>query len=82
MNALQFLVDYGAWVLFAVVFLEQAGLPLPALPLLVTAGALVGADKMSIGVALLAPLLAAILPDLVWYYLGRVKGGWVFGAPL
>ena len=79
MNTLQFLVDYGAWVLFAVVFLEQAGLPLPALPLLVTAGALVGADKMNVGVAVLAPLVAAVLPDLCWYYLGRVKGGRVLG---
>jgi membrane protein DedA with SNARE-associated domain/rhodanese-related sulfurtransferase len=79
MNSLQFLVDYGAWVLFAVVFLEQAGLPLPALPLLVAAGALVGADKMNVGAAVLAPLVATILPDLFWYYLGRVKGGRVLG---
>ena len=79
MNTLQFLVEYGGWVLFAVVFLEQAGLPLPAIPLLVTAGALVGADKMSVGVAVLVPLLAAVLPDLGWYYLGRVKGGRVLG---
>ena len=79
MNTLQFLVEYGGWVLFAVVFLEQAGLPIPAIPLLVTAGALVGADKMSVGVAVLVPLLAAVLPDLAWYYLGRVKGGRVLG---
>ncbi|MBX3347181.1 MAG: DedA family protein/thiosulfate sulfurtransferase GlpE [Nitrospira sp.] len=79
MNTLQFLVDYGAWVLFAVVFLEQAGLPLPALPLLVAAGALVGADKMNVAAAVLAPLVATILPDLFWYYLGRVKGGRVLG---
>ncbi|WP_173047923.1 hypothetical protein [Nitrospira sp. KM1] len=43
MNALQFLVDHGASVLFWVVFIEQVGLPLPALPLLIAAGALVGA---------------------------------------
>ena len=79
MNTLQFLVDYGAWVLFAIVFLEQAGLPIPALPLLVATGALVGADKMNVGVAVLAPLVAAVLPDLCWYYLGRVKGGRVLG---
>ena len=38
MNALQFLVDHGASVLFWVVFVEQAGLPIPALPLLIAAG--------------------------------------------
>lgn len=79
MNTLQFLVDYGAWLLFTVVFLEQAGLPLPALPLLVAAGALVGADKMNVGVAVLVPVVAAVLPDLAWYYLGRLKGGRVLG---
>lgn len=75
MNVLQFLTSYGPWVLFVVVLLESAGLPIPAIPLLVTAGALVGAGKMSIGAALLVPLVATILPDLVWYYLGRSKGG-------
>ncbi|HMS83858.1 MAG TPA: DedA family protein/thiosulfate sulfurtransferase GlpE [Nitrospira sp.] len=79
MNTLQFLVDYGAWVLFAVIFLEQAGFPLPALPLLVAAGALVGSGKMSVTVAVLVPLLAAIPPDLFWYYLGRRKGGRILG---
>jgi membrane protein DedA with SNARE-associated domain/rhodanese-related sulfurtransferase len=79
MNTLQFLVDYGAWVLFIVVFLEQIGAPLPALPLLVTAGALVGSGKMSVSVAVLVPLLAAIPPDLFWYYLGRTRGGRILG---
>ena len=75
MNALQFLVDHGASVLFLVVFVEQAGLPIPAIPLLIAAGALVGAGKMSVVTALLVPVAASLLPDLAWYYLGRVKGG-------
>lgn len=79
MNTLQFLVDYGAWVLFAIVFFEQIGFPIPAIPLLVTAGALVGSGKMSFSVAVIVPLLAAIPPDLFWYYLGRTKGGRVLG---
>lgn len=79
MNALQFLIDHGASVLFWVVFVEQIGLPIPAIPLLVAAGALVGAGKMSLATALLVPVAASLPPDLAWYYLGRIKGGKVLG---
>ena len=34
MNALQFLTDHGATVLFWVIFVEQIGPPIPAIPLL------------------------------------------------
>jgi membrane protein DedA with SNARE-associated domain/rhodanese-related sulfurtransferase len=79
MNALQFLIDHGPSVLFWVVLVEQAGLPIPAIPLLIAAGALVGAGKMSLVTALLIPVAASVPPDLAWYYLGRVKGGKVLG---
>lgn len=79
MNALQFLVDHGASVLFWVVFVEQVGLPVPAIPLLIAAGALVEAGKMSLATALLVPVAASLPPDLAWYYLGRMKGGKVLG---
>lgn len=79
MNAFDFLAEHGASVLFWVVFVEQIGLPLPALPLLVAAGALVGAGKMSLAAALLLPIAASLPPDLAWYYLGRHKGGKVLG---
>lgn len=79
MNTFDFLAEHGASVLFWVVFVEQIGLPLPALPLLVAAGALVGAGKMSLAAALLLPVAASLPPDLAWYYLGRHKGGKVLG---
>jgi len=79
MNALQFLADHGASVLFWVVFAEQVGLPLPSLPLLVAAGALAGAGQMSLLTALLVPVAASLPPDMAWYYLGRIKGGKVLG---
>jgi len=79
MNALQFLIDHGASVLFLVVFVEQAGLPIPAIPLLIAAGALVGVGKMSLATALLVPIAASLPPDLAWFYLGRMKGGKVLG---
>ena len=79
MNAVQFLADHGAAVLFWVIFVEQIGLPIPAIPLLIAAGALVAAGKMSVAAALLIPLAASLPPDLAWFYLGRTKGGRVLG---
>jgi membrane protein DedA with SNARE-associated domain/rhodanese-related sulfurtransferase len=79
MNALQFLADHGAAVLFWVIFVEQIGLPIPAIPLLIASGALVAAGKMSVAAALLIPVAASLPPDLAWYYLGRTKGGKVLG---
>src|SRR5215467_15743223 len=78
-DALQFLIDHGASVLFWVVFLEQVGLPIPAIPFLIAAGALVGAGKMSVANALLIPVAASLLPDMAWFYQGRFKGGKVLG---
>ena len=78
-EAIQFLLDHGAAVLFWVVFIEQIGLPIPAIPLLIAAGALVSAGKMSLLTALLIPVVASLPPDLAWYYLGRTKGGPVLG---
>lgn len=79
MNSLQFLADHGAMVLFWVILVEQVGAPIPAIPLLVAAGALVGAGKMSLATVLLVPVAASLPPDLGWYYLGRFKGGRVLG---
>ena len=79
MNALQFLADHGALVLFCVVFFEQSGFPIPSIPVLIAAGALVGAGKMTAATALLVPIAAALPPNLAWYYLGRTKGGKVLG---
>lgn len=79
MNALHFLAEHGAAVLFWVIFVEQIGVPIPAIPLLIGAGALVGAGKMSVATALLVPVAASLPPDLAWYYLGRTRGGKVLG---
>jgi len=79
MNTFQFLADHGASVLFWVIFIEQIGFPIPAIPLLIAAGALVAGGNMSLATALLVPVAAALPPDLAWYYLGRYKGGKVLG---
>ena len=70
-ETLEFLVRNGAAVLFAAVFVEQIGVPLPAAPWLLAAGALAGTGKMNWFVALSAAVFASISADLIWFYLGR-----------
>ncbi|WP_278044444.1 hypothetical protein [Achromobacter xylosoxidans] len=44
MQDIQLLLEqYGGWLVFANVLVEQAGLPVPAYPMLIAAGALAGA---------------------------------------
>ena len=69
-----YLLRYGAFFLFAVVFLEQIGVPLPAAPFPLAAGALVKRDKMNLAAAIGLATLASLLADLVWFYLGRIHG--------
>jgi membrane protein DedA with SNARE-associated domain/rhodanese-related sulfurtransferase len=61
-------------VLAAVVFAEQIGLPLPALPFVIAAGALVGTGQMGLGMAVVSAVLAAMAGDQVWFELGRRRG--------
>ena len=78
-EALEFLIRYGAIVLFAAVFLEQIGVPLPAAPWLLAAGALAGAGKMNGLVVVIVAVFASLLADLIWFYLGRHYGSRVLG---
>src|SRR6267154_2464418 len=73
-EVIEFLVRHGAVVLFAVLFVEQGGLPLPAAPWLLAAGALAGTDRMNWVVALAAAASGSMVADLIWFYLGRHGG--------
>jgi membrane protein DedA with SNARE-associated domain/rhodanese-related sulfurtransferase len=69
-----FVSQYGEVVLFAIVFVEQIGLPLPAVPVLLSAGALAGAGKMDLTGAIVLSVVACMVGDLIWYELGRRRG--------
>src|SRR5437870_12547516 len=67
----QFLIRYSSLVLFAVVFADQAGLPCPAVPVLLAAGAMAGAGQMNLGMAVGLAVAACLVGDYVWYYLSH-----------
>lgn len=79
---LDFLVRHGYSLLFAWVFLEQLGLPVPSAPLLLAAGALAGAGKMSLSLAVAIPSLAAVAGDVAWFDMGRCRGARVLAVAL
>jgi membrane protein DedA with SNARE-associated domain len=74
-GSVESLAQYGYVLLFGFVLAEQAGLPVPAVPVLLGVGALTGAGRMSMTLAFAAALAASLPPDLIWYELGRRRGG-------
>ncbi len=72
---LDFLMRHRYAVLFAAVLTEQLGLPVPAAPFLLAAGALAGMGQLELVPALLVALLASALSDSLWFELGRRRGG-------
>ncbi|HTD86049.1 MAG TPA: DedA family protein/thiosulfate sulfurtransferase GlpE [Candidatus Binatia bacterium] len=73
-EALEFLVRHGPAVIFAAVFIEQIGLPIPAAPVLLAAGALVVPGQMNLLLAIGAAVVGSLGADSIWFYQGRRNG--------
>ncbi len=73
-SAADLLAQYGPAIVFAWSFAVQAGAPAPAVPMLLGAGALSGAGRMDLAVAIAAAMAATVVADLLWYWLGRFHG--------
>jgi len=71
---MELLTKYGYSLVFGVVLLEQLGLPIPALPILLLAGALAARGILSFPLVLIFGIIAAMTGDIVWYFIGRIKG--------
>ena len=71
---IKLIIRYGTPLVWLNVFLEQIGLPIPAVPTLVIAGALSREGKMSSTAILLGSVAASILADWIWFLLGRRLG--------
>jgi membrane protein DedA with SNARE-associated domain len=70
----QFLIDHGYYLLFFWVLVEQLGLPLPAAPLFLAAGALARGGQLNVALVFGAAVTAALMSDLCWYHVGRLRG--------
>jgi membrane protein DedA with SNARE-associated domain len=75
MNAIvEFVMKNGYSVLFAVMFAQQAGVPLPGPVFLVAVGALLAVGKLRLIPTLVLAVVGCVLADWVWYEAGRRRG--------
>jgi membrane protein DedA with SNARE-associated domain len=74
-GVIPFLIQHGYAIVFIWVFGEQIGLPVPATPMLLAAGALAGEGQLNFAIALGVAALGALLSDVLWYLIGRYRGG-------
>lgn len=73
-DLLQFVVQHGYVLVFFWVMAEQAGLPIPASPLLLAAGALAGQHQLNFGLVVLTAALGSLASDTFWYSFGKRRG--------
>jgi membrane protein DedA with SNARE-associated domain len=74
------LAQYGLALVFANVLLTQLGVPLPAIPTLVVAGALARQGHWPVAALLGVAVVASLIGDLPWYYAGRRYGNRAISA--
>ena len=70
----EYVTRYGISLIFVNVLLEQLGLPIPAMPVLIVAGALIIERDLSAAGVLAVALVASLIADVVWFALGRRHG--------
>ena len=70
----EFLLHHGYFLAFTAVFVEQVGAPIPAAPVLIALGALSRVEGYSVIRLLSISVVASVLADSIWYWLGRLRG--------
>jgi membrane protein DedA with SNARE-associated domain/rhodanese-related sulfurtransferase len=70
----------GIAAVFLTVLVEQAGLPIPAYPLLIIAGAWSAQGGAPFAAILAAAICACLIADLCWYFAGQRLGSRVLRA--
>jgi membrane protein DedA with SNARE-associated domain/rhodanese-related sulfurtransferase len=68
------ITQYGLVLVFANVLMQQMGLPIPALPTLIVAGALAADGKISALALFAVAFIACAISDATWYSVGRLFG--------
>jgi len=71
------MIDYRVVAVVVNVLLDQIGVPVPAVPTLIVAGALAADGQLSITALFVGAVLACLVGDTAWYIAGRLYGGGV-----
>jgi membrane protein DedA with SNARE-associated domain len=70
---------HGYLALFSYVLVAQLGMPLPSAPLMLAAGTLAAAGRLSVIPAIVAVVAACLCADSLWYVVGRARGASILG---
>ena len=68
------LQQYGVFLVLVIVFAEQVGAPIPALPLLMIAGGVAAGGGLSVFAVFIAAMVGCLAGDSIWYVAGRWRG--------
>jgi membrane protein DedA with SNARE-associated domain/rhodanese-related sulfurtransferase len=74
-SALSLLAHHTYALMFGWVLIEQGGIPIPSIPVMIAAGTMSAAHKLHVAYALPIIMLACLFADSAWYLLGRRYGG-------
>jgi membrane protein DedA with SNARE-associated domain/rhodanese-related sulfurtransferase len=66
--------EYGVIIVFINVLVDQFGIPVPAVPTLVVAGAIAAHGQLPLGRLFLCAVLACLIADCGWYLTGQIYG--------
>ena len=73
-HLINLILEFGLALVFLNVLVEQAGLPVPAYPTLIVAGAYLAGDTQAILALLGTAVAAAVIADSFWYLAGQRYG--------
>jgi membrane protein DedA with SNARE-associated domain/rhodanese-related sulfurtransferase len=68
------LENHAYALLFGWVFMEQAGVPVPSVPVMLACGTMSAAHKLHLEYAIPLVVVASLIADSAWYWLGRKYG--------
>ena len=73
-HTLAFVERHGYALLFLWVLAEQSAIPIPSVPLLLAAGALMRTGRLNAFFAIACCVIAALIADTIWFELGKRRG--------
>lgn len=75
MNSNEIIHQYSLLFVFGSVLVEQLGIPIPSIPILLLAGAASARGEIPFIGAFVLAFIANLIADSLWYEIGRKKGG-------
>jgi membrane protein DedA with SNARE-associated domain len=73
-SVLTLIQQHGVLLVLLIVFVEQVGAPIPALPVLIVAGAIAAVGELSAPAVFAAAMIGCLAGDSIWYAAGRWRG--------